>query len=453
MLNIAFYGATGTVTGSKYLVDDGATQWLIDCGLFQGFKQLRQRNWQPLPFAAKAVKSVVLTHAHIDHSGYLPLFVKNGFAGPVYCSGATRELCRIMLPDAAHLQEEEARYANKRGFSKHKPALPLFTIEDAERALKQLEPVDFGDEIRLGAHSTARLSPSGHILGAAMVMIESNGRRVLFSGDLGRPNDPLMRPPVTIEHADALILESTYGDRRHPALDPEAELSRHLDRAIGRGGVVIIPAFAVGRVQTLLHLLARLKRQGRLSGVPVYLNSPMAVDATRIYHTYRPQHRLSVEECTAACQVAEFVNSVEASKELNTRKGPMIIVAASGMATGGRVVHHLKAFAPDPRNLILFSGFQAGGTRGAAMVAGAEFIRIHGVEVPVRAEVANLETLSAHADYAEILDWLKGFRQPPRRIYLTHGEPQAADQLRQRIEHGLGWDCAVPDYRESVSIA
>ena len=452
MLSISFYGATGTVTGSKYLVADGVAQTLIDCGLFQGYQQLRQRNWQPLPFAAEAVTSVLLTHAHIDHSGYLPLLVKSGFAGPIYCSSATRDLCGIMLPDAAHLQEEEARYANKRGFSRHKPALPLFTTEDAERALQRFEPVEFGEAIKLSSKSTARLSPSGHILGAAMIMIERNGQRVLFSGDLGRPNDPLMRPPAAIEEAHAVVLESTYGDRRHPVQDPGEELSRHLERALGRGGVVVIPAFAVGRVQTLLHLVARLKGQGRFGGVPVYLNSPMAVDATRIYHTHRRQHRLSIEECTAACAVAEFVNSIEESKELNTGKGPMIIIAASGMATGGRVVHHLKAFAPDPKNLILFSGFQAGGTRGAAMMAGAEFVRIHGEEVSVRAEVANLETLSAHADYAETLDWLRGLRQSPQRLYLTHGEPNAADQLRQRIEHQFGWDCYVPDYRETVSL-
>lgn len=452
-MDISFCGATGTVTGSKYLVDDGASHSLIDCGLFQGFKQIRQRNWQPLPFQVTSVKSVVLTHAHIDHSGYLPLLVKSGFSGPVYCSAATRELCEIMLPDAARLQEEEARYANKRGFSKHKPALPLFTIEDAERALKQLEPVDFDSAITLSRDMRARLKPSGHILGAAMVIIESRGRRVLFSGDLGRPNDPLMRPPSAIEQADAIVLESTYGDRRHPVTDPETELSVHLERALGRGGVVVIPAFAVGRVQSLLHLVARLKAKGTLGSTPIFLNSPIAIDVTRIYHTYRSQHRLSIEECTAACHVAEFVNTPEASKELNARKGPMIIIAASGMATGGRVVHHLKAFAPDPMNLILFSGFQAGGTRGAAMVAGAEFIRIHGQEVPVRAEVANLESLSAHADYAEIIDWLKGLRRPPTRIFLTHGEPQAADQMRQHIEHGLGWDCHAPDYRETVTIA
>lgn len=452
-MNLTFYGATGTVTGSKYLLDDGEALTLVDCGLFQGFKQLRQRNWQPLLFAASSLKSVVLTHAHIDHSGYLPLLVKRGFDGPVYCSKATRDLCRIMLPDAAHLQEEEARYANKRGFSKHKPALPLFTIEDAEQALKRLEAVEFDQEFRLTKTTSISLLPSGHILGAAMVIVENTDRRLLFSGDLGRPNDPLMRPPALVESADALVLESTYGDRRHPARDPEEELAVHLDRTLGRGGVVVVPAFAVGRVQTLLHLLARIKAKGKLGTVPIYLNSPMAVDATRIYHTYRPQHRLSVEECTAACQVAEFVNSPEASKELNNRKGPMIIIAASGMATGGRVVHHLKAFAPDPNNLILFSGFQAGGTRGAAMVAGSESIRIHGQDVPVRARVANLETLSAHADYAEILDWLRGFRRPPRRVYLTHGEPRAADQMRQHIERHVGWDCYVPDYRETVTIA
>lgn len=451
-MQISFYGATGTVTGSNYLVDDGEAHTLIDCGLFQGFKQIRQRNWQPVPFSVKSLRSVVLTHAHIDHSGYLPLLVKNGFSGPVYSSKATRDLCQIMLPDAAHLQEEEARYANKRGFSKHKPALPLFTVEDADRALKLFHAVDFEQEIRLSAAATARLSPSGHILGAGMVMVHAGGKRALFSGDLGRPNDPLMQPPVAIERADALILESTYGDRLHPGSDPEAELEGHITRALARGGIVIIPAFAVGRVQTLLHLLARLKARGKLGSVPVYLNSPMAVDATRIYHTYRKQHRLSVEECTAACQVATFVNSPEDSKALNNRKGPMIIVAASGMATGGRVVHHLKAFAPDPNNLILFSGFQAGGTRGAAMVAGAEFIRIHGQDVPVLAEVANLESLSAHADYAEILGWLKGFHQPPQRTYLTHGEPQASDQLRQHIERKLGWNCYVPDYRETVTV-
>ena len=451
-MQISFYGATGTVTGSKYLFDDGAAATLIDCGLFQGFKQLRLRNWQPLPFDPKRIASVVLTHAHIDHSGYLPLLVRNGFAGRVHCSKATKDLCAILLPDAAHLQEEEARYANKRGFSKHKPALPLFTMEDAERALRQLHAVEFDEPVRLSESSTARFLPAGHILGAAMVMIESAGRHVLFSGDLGRPNDPVLRAPTTVTKADVLVLESTYGNRRHTQVDPEEELGAHLSRALGRGGVVVIPAFAVGRAQTLLHLIARLKARGKFASVPIYLNSPMAVDATRIYHAYRSQHRLSVEECTAACRVAEFVNTPEASKALNSRQGPMVIISASGMATGGRVVHHLKAFAPDPKNMILFSGFQAGGTRGANMVGGAEFVRIHGKDIPIRAEVANLEALSGHADYAEIIEWLKSFRQAPGNVFLTHGEPEAADQLRQHIEKAFGWECTVPDYKETVTI-
>ena len=389
----------------------------------------------------------------------LPL-VYNGFVtdltwhkGRIYCTKPTAELCAIMLPDAAHLQEEEARYANRRGFSKHNPALPLFTAEDAAKALSHLVPVDFDERIQLARTTTAVLMPSGHILGAAMVMLENAGQRLLFSGDVGRHDDPVMRPPVQIDHADYLVLESTYGDRRHPPENAEQELAAHLERAFARGGVVVVPAFAVGRVQILLHLLAKLKRQGKLSGIPIYLNSPMAVDVTRIYRAYRAQHRLTDEECRDACNVAEFVNSPEDSKALNSRKGPMIIVAASGMATGGRVVHHLKAFAPDPKNLILFSGFQAGGTRGAAMVNGAEFIRIHGQDIPVRAEVANLESLSAHADYVDILNWLKGFERPPKTTFLTHGEPKACDELRQKLEHGLGWNCYVPDYRETVRLA
>ena len=449
-MKISFLGGTGTVTGSKYLFDDGEKNTLIDCGLFQGFKQLRLRNWQPLPFKSRAIEAVVLTHAHIDHSGYLPLLVKSGFGGPVYCSKATFELCRLLLPDSGYLQEEEARYANKRGISKHKPALPLYTAEDAERALESFRPVDYDTAIKLSSTSAARLLPAGHILGASMVVIDAVKKRILFSGDLGRPNDPIMRPPTKVESADVLILESTYGDRRHGSADPEQELALHLGNALGRGGVVVVPAFAVGRAQSLLHFVARLKSRKAIPDVPVYLNSPMAVDATRIYHTYRSEHRLSEEECRAACTIAQFVNNAEESKELNKKHGPMIIISASGMATGGRVVHHLKAFAPDPKNMILFVGFQAGGTRGAAMVGGADTIRIHGEDVPVRAKVVNIGGLSAHADYDEILDWLRGFRQAPRNVCLTHGEPAAADRLRQHIERTLGWEARVPDYLETM---
>ena len=451
-MQISFYGATGTVTGSKYLFEDGTAKTLIDCGLFQGFKQLRLRNWNPLPFDPRQLDCVLLTHAHIDHSGYLPLLVKSGFAGQIYCSRATKDLCNILLPDAAHLQEEEARYANKRGFSRHKPALPLYTIEDAKRALQHLQAIEFDQPVRVSETSTARFLPAGHILGASMIMIEGAGRRVLFSGDLGRPNDPVMRPPTKVDQANVVVLESTYGNRRHAQIDPEEELGGHLERAIKRGGLVIIPAFAVGRAQTLLFLIYELKKKGKLADVPVYLNSPMAENVTDIYCAYHTEHRLSVAECKATCAVAEFVNTPEDSKALNRKQGPMIIISASGMATGGRVVHHLKAFAPDPKNLILFSGFMAAGTRGAKILAGDGTVRIHGSDIPVRAEVASLDMLSAHADYTEILDWLKSFRQAPNATYLTHGEPAASDRMRQHIEASLGWECYVPDYLEQVRV-
>jgi len=337
-------------------------------------------------------------------------------------------------------------------FSKHKPALLLYTVEDANRALEHFYAIDFDEPARLSSASSARLLPAGHILGASMIMIENRRKRILFSGDLGRPNDPIMYPPTEVDSADVLVLESTYGNRRHCAANPELELASHLQRTLSRGGVVVIPAFAVGRVQTLLHMIARLKGRAAIPEVPIYLNSPMAVDATRIYHAHRSEHRLSVEECAAACQVAQFVNSPEASKELNQKQGPMIIISASGMATGGRVLHHLMAFAPDPKNMILFAGFQAAGTRGASMVSGAESVKIHGEYVPVRAEVANLEGLSGHADYAEILDWLKAFSRAPEKICITHGEPAAADSMRLHIQESLGWQSRVPDYLEKMVV-
>jgi len=450
--SIQFLGATGTVTGSKYLVRAGDGKILVDCGLFQGFKQLRLRNWAPLPFKPATLSGVILTHAHIDHSGYVPLLVKNGFSGSIYCSEATRDLCRILLPDAGRLQEEEAQYANRRGFSKHKPALPLFTEEDAERSLKQLVPVFFCEGFAIGG-VRARLDPAGHILGASIVSVSDSRRTLVFSGDLGRPNDPIMVAPSAVRNADYLVLESTYGNRRHEAEDPRIKLGGVIRRTIARGGAVIIPSFAVGRAQSLLYCIHLLKSEGAIpADLPVYLNSPMAIDATRIYREHRSEHRLTPEQCRAMCGAATVVNTAEESKRLNEKRGPMVLIAASGMATGGRVVHHLKAFAPDPRNTILFSGFQAGGTRGAAILAGADSVKIHGEYVPVRAEVALIENLSAHADCAEILDWLKGFERPPRETFITHGEPVAADALRHRLEETLGWICRVPDYLESARL-
>ena len=451
-MELTFLGATGTVTGSKYLLRASGRTVMVDCGLFQGLKQLRLRNWSPLPVRSNEVDAVVLTHAHLDHTGYLPLFVKQGFSGSVHASTGTTELCAILLPDSGHLQEEEARYANKRGFSKHKPALPLYTVEDAQTCLKRLVPAQFGEEINVAKAFKTRFIPAGHIVGASIVSLSAGGVRIVFSGDLGRSNDPVMRPPSRVEAADYLVVESTYGNRRHPSGDAEEEFAAHLNRALARGGVVVVPSFAVGRAQTLLHLVARLKARKAIPDVPVFLNSPMAVNATRIYHEHRSEHRLTEEECTAACSVAKTVNTADESRALNARGGPMIIISASGMATGGRVVHHIKAFAPDPRNMIILPGFQAAGTRGASLASGAEAVKIHGEYVPVRAEVVKMDGLSAHADYAEILDWLKGFPKPPRETFVTHGEPAAADEMRRRIAETLGWKVRVPDYGEKVNL-
>lgn len=449
---ITFLGATGTVTGSKYLVSAGHKRVLVDCGLFQGLKQLRLRNWAPLPIAPAKLDAVVLTHAHIDHSGYLPLLIKHGFTGKVYCSEATRDLCSILLPDSGHLQEEEAAYANRRGFSKHKPAQPLYTRRDGERALTRFVPVPFERDFILPGGFRLTMRPAGHLLGASLVQLHGNDTTVLFSGDLGRPDDPVMAAPAHVAKTDYLVLESTYGDRRHDASDPKEKLAQVINRTVARGGVVIVPAFAVGRAQLLMHFIHALKQDGRIPDVPVYLNSPMAANATRIYVDHLGEHRLNAAQCEALFATVKIVNSVEESKQLNSRRGPMILISASGMATGGRVVHHLKAFAPDPLNTVLFAGYQAAGTRGAAMLRGTDAIKIHGEYVPLRAEVASIDNLSAHADYSEIVDWLRHFERPPQRTFITHGEPEAADALRRRIEESLGWSTSVPDYRETVAL-
>jgi metallo-beta-lactamase family protein len=379
--------------------------------------------------------------------------VKNGFPGPVHASAGTAALCGILLPDSGHLQEEEARYANKRGFSKHRPALPLYTEEDARTSLKRLAPQRFGRRVPIARGAfTATLVPSGHILGASIAVLEAHGERIVFSGDLGRMNDAVMRAPHAVAEADYLVVESTYGNRRHDPADPEEVLGAHLRRALARGGVVVIPAFAVGRAQSLLHFIARLKERSAIPDVPVFLNSPMAVNATRLYLKHRGEHRLDDADCEAMSNVAQIVNSADESRALNGRSGPMVIVSASGMATGGRVVHHLKAFAPDGRNMIILPGFQAAGTRGAALAAGAEAIKIHGAYVPVRAEVVKVDNLSAHADYAEILQWLEGFTRPPKRTFVTHGEPAAADELRRRIVETLGWEVSVPEDGERAQL-
>jgi len=452
-MRILFLGAVGTVTGSRYLVTCGRSRILVDCGLFQGYKQLRLRNWEAFAIAPSEIHAVILTHAHLDHSGYLPLLVKNGFRGKVFCTEATADLCGLLLPDSGHLQEEDASFANRHGFSRHKPALPLYTEQDAVRCLRSYSPVQFGTRFSVADGFTASLVPAGHILGAAILSLSGDGTTMTFSGDLGRSNDLIMPSPTMVEETDYLIIESTNGNRRHPGTDPMAELGNAVRETAARGGVVVIPSFAVGRAQSILYYLHLLKQSRAIPPIlPIYLDSPMAKDATAIYHKHRKNHRLSAEQCQAMCHAAKIVNSVEESKAIGQQRGPMVIIAASGMATGGRVLHHLKTFAPDHRNTILFAGYQAGGTRGALMLAGAGSVKIHGEYVPVRARVQQIENLSAHADSDEILQWLHGFRSPPKKTYITHGEPDAADALRKRIEEELGWSCRAPEYRESDNL-
>jgi metallo-beta-lactamase family protein len=451
-MKITFLGGTGTVTGSKYLLSVGSKRILVDCGLFQGLKELRLRNWDKFPIDPATIDSVVLTHAHIDHTGYLPLLVRNGFSGKVYCSNATRDYCQILLPDSAHLQEEDARFANKRGFSKHHPALPLYTQQDAQQALTLLTPVDYEQDIDLGDGLTLRLSPNGHILGSAFVRIHNAKTSIVFSGDIGRFHDPLMQPPTVIKHADYLLVESTYGNRLHENADPREKLAEVINQTVKRHGVVLIPVFAVGRAQQVLYYIHQLKAAKAIPDIPVYLNSPMAINANEIFNKHHHEHRLSPQESWEVCNTAHLVNSPEESKKLTETKGPMIILSASGMATGGRVVHHLKALAPDPRNTILFAGFQAAGTRGAALLDHAETIKIHGEYIPVRAQVHCLSNLSAHADYSEILEWLRGFQSAPKMTFITHGEPVAADRMRLHIEEQLGWRVKLPYYLETVTL-
>jgi metallo-beta-lactamase family protein len=449
---LSFWGGVGTVTGSRFLLRAGASRILVDCGLFQGFKQLRLRNWAPFPLSPASIQAVVLTHAHLDHSGAIPLLVKQGFRGQVLCTPPTRDLCEVLLTDSGSLQERDAEFANRHGFSKHQPALPLYTRADADAALPRFSPRPMGQAQRLPGGATLRFHPAGHILGAAMAdIVLPDGRRLLFSGDLGRPGDPLMPDPERIEAADWLVVESTYGDRRHSTEDPEEAIAEVIRRTAARGGTVVVPAFAVGRTQTLLWHLSRLKAARRIPDLPIFLDSPMAQEASDIFTAHPGAHRLSHAEAKRAFAVARYVRDADESRALDNPV-PKVIVSAAGMATGGRVLHHLKVFAPDRRNTILMTGFQAGGTRGAAMLAGAEQVKIHGAYVPIRAEVRNLDMLSAHADADEIMAWLGGFRRPPVRTFVTHGEPAAADALRRRIAEDLGWDVHVPEQGETADL-
>jgi metallo-beta-lactamase family protein len=451
-MKITFLGATETVTGSKYLVEHEGKKILIDCGLFQGYKELRLRNWAKFPIDPASIDAVILTHAHIDHSGYLPLLVNNGFAGKIYCSSATYDLCSILLPDSGYLHEEDARRANRYKYTKHHPALPLYTRIDAINSLDLFKIVDFEKNIDLGDGLSFTLQKSGHILGSAFVILSNQHKTITFSGDLGRPIDPLLNPPVTLEQTDYLLIESTYGNRLHEETDPLLKIGTIIRETAANGGTIIIPAFAVGRTQTMLYYIYQLKQSGEIPNIPVFLDSPMAINVSNLLCKYHADLKLSENLCGDVCDVATYTRTVEQSKAINSSTMPKIIISASGMATGGRVLHHLKNYMGDRRNTILFTGFQAGGTRGDRMLKGEAEIKIHGSMRPLKARVELLRNTSAHADYEEILAWLSNFKQAPKKVFITHGEPEAAKALQEKIEKKFGWNVTIPQYLQSEDL-
>jgi len=460
MPSLTFLGAARTVTGSKYLLEVNDRRVLVDCGLFQGLKELRERNWQPLPVPASTIHAVILTHAHVDHSGFLPRLFAEGFDGRVFCTPATADLCNIVLPDSGRIAEEDAREANRHGYSKHSPALPLFTEADACRALANLQPVGFDCPVPVTDGMTVRFTNSGHLLGsafAALALDVDGGREVVFSGDIGRYDRPILPDPVPVEHADTLLVESTYGDRVHPPDDDGEALAELVSKTIRRGGRVIIPAFAIGRVEEVIYWLKKLEEAGRIPTVPVYLDSPMALEALKHYSEHADE--LDPDIRPARGQVSAFmtkrfkaVTTPRESAELTASRTPSIIISSSGMATGGRLLGHLKTMLPSAKNTVLFSGYQAEGTRGRKLIEGEREVKIHGEAVSVKAEIAQLPSMSAHADQNELMRWLSGFKSPPRLTCVVHGEPPAADALADRIRTELRWAVIVPDYLQSVEL-
>ncbi|MCC6545373.1 MAG: MBL fold metallo-hydrolase [Nitrospirae bacterium] len=441
---ITFLGAAETVTGSRYLVEADGVRILVDCGQFQGYKKLRERNWSEPPFNPATLDAVILTHAHIDHTGYLPRLCSIGFRGRVYCTGGTRDLLGVLLPDSGHLQEEEARHANKWGYTRHRPALPLYTRDDAERCLSQITPLAFYEKFNPAPDILARFTRAGHILGSACLTLQIGDSTITFSGDVGRPVDPIMKPPDPPPASDYIVVESTYGDRRHSVEDVAETLARVVNETVRSNGVILVPAFAVGRAQHLLHLVARLQEKGHIPDIPVFLDSPMAIEATAIFCDHKDDHRLSGTECHAMCHVAKYSLTPDDSKAIDRRSDPMIVISASGMATGGRILYHLRRFLPEEKNTVFFVGYQAAGTRGRSLVDGADAIKIHGQYVPAGARVVQVHGLSAHADYAELIVWLQQGKLSPKRVFVTHGEPSAADSLRRRLKDTFGWDIVVP---------
>lgn len=452
-LSLRSLGAAGTVTGSKHLLEAGGKRILVDCGLFQGVKNLRELNWEPLAVDPSSIDAVIVTHAHLDHTGYLPRLVRDGFSGPILSTPATAAVAEIILRDSAYLQERDAAFLNKHKATKHHPALPLYDSEDARRAMELFDTHPFGSEFTApGDGPAVTFRRAGHILGAATVEVRWHGRSIVFTGDLGRYDDPIMVDPDPVTAADYLVMESTYGDRLHDRADPADALADVIDATVARGGTVVIPAFAVGRAQTLLYYLWQLRCAGRLPDIPVYLDSPMAINASDLLGTYRDDHRLRPQVYEAMCAMVTYTREPEQSMQISASRAPKIVISASGMATGGRILHHLKAFAPDPRNTIMVTGYQVPGTRGAAIAAGQRYVRIYGEWVPIKAQVANLAMLSAHADADELIRWASGFTTPPREVFVVHGEPQPADTMRTRLDREFGWQATVPRPNQLFSL-
>jgi len=462
-VKLTVLGAGRCVTGSKYLLEWKSYRMMVDCGLFQGRKDLRRRNWDPLPPAARKTKAIVLTHAHIDHTAYLPRMVRQGFSGPVYCTPPTRQLLRVLLPDAAHLQEEEARYANKKGFSKHAPALPLFRLADARAALKLLETVPFDTWHELHPGIRFRYHRQGHILGAAGIELETKvsggGKKtVFFSGDVGRYGVPILRPPEPYEGSDVLLVESTYGNRLHPNEDPAGQLAEEVRAGVRRGGVILIPAFAVDRTQELLYMLHGLMVDGEIPTLPVYLDSPMGIEATALYTRCTPEHDAEMRHYFSEQENPIFPPNLEVtptsrdSRKLNALHSSAIIISASGMATGGRILHHLKLRLPHERNTVIFVGYQAEGTRGRRLLDGEEEVKIHGEMIPVRAHISRISGLSAHADAEELSLWLSQRKRDPERVILIHGEYDAQQAEAERFKRDFGWECEIPEIGDELQL-
>lgn len=457
--SLQFLGAAQTVTGSKHLVSVSGKKYLIDCGLFQGSRELSELNWKPLPIPPNEVDAVLITHAHIDHIGYLPRLWKDGFRGPIYCTRATNDITKLSLPDSGSLQEEFAEYANRKGFSRHKPALPLYTEADAYAVCKLLEPKEFDVNYDLPGKCVYRYRRAGHILGSAMIeFFLPDGRKILFSGDMGRFHTPIIRDPYIVDSADILLMESTYGDRLHSKESAIGELEEVLHRAVRLGGMVVVPAFAIGRTQEILYFLSELQRSGRLPKMPMFVDSPMATDATSIYIRNHDDHDIQMEELEDGKrnplrpEDLIFTRKVAESKTINELRGPGLVIASSGMANGGRVVHHLRQRLSQEQNTILFCGYQATGTLGRELVDGASEVEIMGDRIPVRAEIRKIDSLSAHADVNEMMSWLSKFKEEPKITYLVHGEIDAMHAFADRIHAELGWKTYIPALFETVDV-